>query len=239
MLTQYLAETRRLLQNPPAPVELFTAADLTAFINTSRGTLAGEAECIRILGTLALSASTRSYALSATDIGVSATTGVDTPFKANQATVTVGDGAMPLMNKPWAWFQSYLLGEVIPSEGQPTTWAQLKQGVAATLYFYPLPNTTFTVNLDCVCNPIDLVDDTTVEAIPYPFTDAVPFLAAYYAYMSVQRQSDAETMMKRYNDELSGDRASSTAAVLPTNFSQIPDPTMINKLGLPSNRGGQ
>ncbi|KKK58499.1 hypothetical protein LCGC14_3043820 [marine sediment metagenome] len=239
MLTQYLDETRRLLQNPPAPVTLFSDADLTAFINTSRGILAGEVECIRVLGTLALSAPTRSYALSAADIGVSATTGINTPFKANQATVDVGDGEMPLMSKPWAWFQSYLLGEVIPTEGQPTTWAQLKQGIAATLYFYPLPDTTFTVNLDCVCEPIDLTDNNTVEAIPYPFTDAVPFLAAYYAYMSVQRQDHADTMMTRYRDELTKGRATSTPAVLPTNYSQIPDPTIINKLGLPSNRGGQ
>lgn len=238
MLDQYLAETRRTLQNPPSPVTLFTDADLTAFINTSRGILAGEAECIRIMGTLALTSSTRSYALSAADIGVAATTGANAPLKANQATVDVGDGEMPLFSKPWPWFQSYLLGEVVPSTGQPTTWAQLKQGVAATLYFYPLPNTTFTVNLDCVCEPIDLADNSTVEVIPYPFTDAVPFLAAYYAYMSVQRQEDAEGMMKRYRERLNANRASSTPAVLPTNYSQIPDPTMINKLGIPTNRGG-
>lgn len=239
MLNTYVAETRRLLQNPSAPVTLYTTADLTAFINTARGTIAGESNCIRALGTLALTASLRSYALTLVNTGVSATTGISSPLKANQATVTVGDGAMPLFSKPWPWFQSYLLGETVPLSGQPTTWAQLKQGTSATVYFYPLPDTTYTANLDCVCNPIDLVDDTTVEAIPYPFTDAVPFLAAYYAYMSVQRQTDAETMMKRYQQEMGTDRAASTPAVLPTNYSQVPDPTLINKFGLPTNRGGQ
>jgi hypothetical protein len=236
MLDQYLTETRRLLQNPAAPVQLFTTADLTAFINTARGQLAEESECIKIIGTLALVDGTRSYAFSSINIGVAATTGAQRPFKVNQISVNVGTGQFWLTSRPWPWFKTYFLGQVVPDEEQPTDWAQFAQGVAGTIFFYPLPDTSYTANLDCVCDPIDLTDDNTVEAIPYPFTDAVSFLAAYYAYMSVQRQSDANTMMERYEQKRGLARRGSTPSVLPTNYPQVPDPTIINKLGLPAAR---
>ena len=51
---------------------------------------------------------------------------------------------------------------------------------------------------DCYCTPIVLVDDTTAEAIPYPWTDAVPYYAAYLAYLDAQRADDSDRMFKQY-----------------------------------------
>ena len=44
MLTAYLNATAILLQNPVAPTSLYSTANLTTFINTARGQLAGESE---------------------------------------------------------------------------------------------------------------------------------------------------------------------------------------------------
>ena len=48
-----------------------------------------------------------------------------------------------------------------------------------------------------------MYDSTTPEAIPYLWTDAVPFFAAYYALLSAQagqRQGDADRMFARYQE---------------------------------------
>ena len=50
------------------------------------------------------------------------------------------------------------------------------------------------MDIDSICIPVDLVDDTTPDAIPYPWTDAVPYYAAYICYMNSSRAADAMRM---------------------------------------------
>ena len=234
MLNSYRAQTRRLLQNPPAPNALYSADDLKSYINTARGQLAGESECVRVLGTLALAASTRVYAFST--IVVSSVAGVGGVFNIKQASVVVGGGQTLLYARSFVWFNSYLLNEVVPASGVPTTYAQYGQGKTGSLYVYPLPSDTFSLNVDCACVPIDLVDDSTAEAIPFPWTDCVPYFAAYMALMSAQRQQDAEVMLKRYTEFVGRARRMSTPTVLPFQHPQAADLTRTNKLGLGGER---
>lgn len=236
MLDDYLQQTRRLLQNPPAPTQLYTTADLTAFINQARKQIAGDSESIRAEGDLALSLSTRTYDFADIDVGVEATTGIEGVLHVRQGRVSVADGWITLYTRPFPWFEQYLLNEVIPSSGVPETWSQYGQGQAGSLYVYPLPDTTYSVRLDTICVPSDLVTDDTVEAIPYPWTNCVQFFAAYYAYMSAQRQSDAEQMLKRYGEYRDRARKMANPSVLASQYPQTTDPTRLNKLGM--NPGG-
>lgn len=80
----------------------------------------------------------------------------------------------------------------------PAVWAQFGQGVTGSVYLYPIPNASYQFEWDCLCVPNDLNVNTDAEAIPYPFSDCVPFLAAYYAFMQKQRNADADRMMKEY-----------------------------------------
>jgi len=81
-----------------------------------------------------------------------------------------------------------------------------------------------------------LVDDTTPEAIPQLWQDAVPFYAAWLGFMQIQRQPDADGMMKRFEEMMSRARRAGTSDVLPDNFEQFPDLTLPNKLGLTQRR---
>lgn len=234
MLTTYLAQTRRLLQNPPAPISLYTTDDLTAYINTARGQLAGEGEAIRVYGTLAITSGTRVYQFS--DIDVSSVAGVAGVYNVKQASVGVGDGRIALYSRSFPWFNQYLLNEVVPQTGRPVTWSQYGQGETGSLYLHPVPDDAYTLNLDCVCVPVDLVTDSTAEAIPFPWTDCVPYFAAYMAFMSAQRQQDAKTMMDRYEAFVDRARRMSNPTVLPFSYQQAPDPTRQNKLGLGERR---
>jgi hypothetical protein len=61
----------------------------------------------------------------------------------------------------------------------PIIRTQFGQGVNGSIWFSPVPDQTYPMEWDAVGIPVDLVDDTTFEALPYPWTDAIPFYASW------------------------------------------------------------
>lgn len=233
MLTAYLTQTKRLLQNPGAPTSLYSDVDLTSWINTARGQLAGDAECIRNYASLALVANQRTYNFSSITLG-SPSTGIQGVFKVNTVWYQVASGQVWIRPRPWEWFSLYSLNNPVPGSGPPLRWSQFGQGVNGTIWIDPLPNIAYTVPLDTVCYPVNLVDDTTVEAIPFPWTDSVPYFAAYLALLSAQapaRQADADKMLSRYDEFKNRARRYSTPSVLPGLYAQVPNAVRSNQLG--------
>lgn len=82
----------------------------------------------------------------------------------------------------------------------PTMGSQFGQGTAGSFYLYPIPSQAYQIEFDCFCLPIDLVDDTTVEAIPDPWTDAVPYFAAHLAYLELQNLNSAKFYLDLYDN---------------------------------------
>lgn len=78
----------------------------------------------------------------------------------------------------------------------PCMGAQYGRGSRGSLYLYPPPSQLLQMEWDCVCLPSDLESDLDFEAIPEPWTDAVPYYAASLAYMEIQNLNFA-----RYYDE--------------------------------------
>lgn len=243
MLDEYIEQTQRLLQNPGAPTSLYSEADITDYINTGRGQLAAEGECIRALGTIDCVASQRNYSFSAINLGNSTLTGVDLTLHVRRILYGVGAGYRMVYPQSWEWFDLYCMNNPVPQDGEPKTWAQYEQGTKGSFYLDPPPVTTFSLQCDCVCLPVDLVDDSTVEAIPALWTDAVPYIAAYYALLASQteaRQGDANRMWERYEEFVSRARKFSNPSVNNSLYQQSKDPVQQAKLGIQgrSNAGG-
>jgi hypothetical protein len=250
MLTAYQTQTARLLQNPGAPTSLYSTADLTSYINTARGQLAGEAECIRYIGTIPTVVGQVVYNFADIDTGVAATNGIQGVLNIRQVTYGLGNGQMWVPSRPWEWFWQYHLNNPVPivGGGPPAAWSQYAQGAApgstgsaagGSFYIDPAPDAVYTLYLDCVCYPTALVDDTTVEPIPYLWTDAVPFFAACYALWSSQtnaRTEDAERYFNTYLKFIQRARSASNPDVLRHQYAQAGDPVQANKIQL---RGGQ
>ena len=95
-------------------------------------------------------------------------------------------------------YQAYVRTYSNAYEYIPAVVTQYGQGVAGTLFMYPVPNSQYQFECDCSCLPIDLVDDTTYEAIPQPWQDCVQYYATYKAFLSNQRWTDAKQM---YNED--------------------------------------
>ena len=239
MLNSYLTQTTRLLQNPAVPnLALYNTSDLTAYINTARGQIAGEGECIRAYGSLQLLGNTQVYPFSAISVDPTSTLGIAGVFNTRGANVSVGTGSVWMRPRSFPYFQLYFLNNPVPTTGRPVEYAQYGQGVGGSLYFNPVPDIPYTVSLDCVCVPINLVLDTDPEAIPYPWTDCVAYYAAYMALLSAQRTADANDMFSRYQTFMARARTMSNGKVNPGQYPMNANPTRGNQLGVAGGGGG-
>ena len=243
MLTSYLTATRSLLQLPGTQsTSLYSDADLTRFINVSRGQLAGEAECIRVIGTVSTVIGQQPYNFSDINVGVASVTGVRLPLHVRSIRVGLGTGSIWIPGRPWEWFEFYELNNAAPIQGVPTTWSQYAQGAALTVapfggsfYVSPPPDNIYVLNCDTVCYPIGLIDDNTIEAIPQQWQDAVPFFAAYFALLSAEtnaRMADALTYYKMYNEFLQRARRQANASPNRWQYEQAQDPAQATKFGI-------
>lgn len=251
MLAQYRTDLQNLLQNPAAPTALYSVASLDRYINIARGQLAGEGECIRFIASISTVAGTRAYNFTALNTGVSAVNGIQGAIHIRRINYVLASGQKWIAPRGWEWFDLYHLNDPNPTPGAPTVWSQYAQGssmpagagsdASGSFYLDPIPDDAYTLYCDCVCYPITLVDDTTIEAIPYLWTDAVPFFAAYYAYLSSQtsaRQADAERMYQHYQTFMGRARKSANPTVNGYMYQQAQDPPQIAKLGIKPGGGG-
>lgn len=84
----------------------------------------------------------------------------------------------------------------------PTTCGQLGQGANGSLYLYPIASQPYQMEWDCFCTPSDLAQDTDIDLIPLPWSDAVPYFAAYLAFLELQQPNDARNMLELFDKML-------------------------------------
>jgi hypothetical protein len=82
----------------------------------------------------------------------------------------------------------------------PTMYTQLQQGSTGSLLFYPIPNTAYQFDVDALCLPADLESDESPEALPEPWTDSVPWVAAALCYEEIQNLNSARYYREMFND---------------------------------------
>lgn len=129
--------------------------------------------------------------LAATTPGVSQVIGV------GSVAVQWGSGSVykPILRwRPWQWFQANCRVYSVSAMNFPAYWSDYGQGINGSFYLFPIPGQVLSMDIDAFCLPVPLVDDTTVDAIPYPWSDAVPYFAAYQCYMNSSRAADAQRM---------------------------------------------
>jgi hypothetical protein len=154
------------------------------------------------------------YPLAAADAFIPSGVGIRSILSIQSIAVSWGSNKPILRQIDWSGFQAYCRSINLASTNWPTVWAQYAQGAAGSVYLFPIPSQVAQMEWDCYCQPIDLVDDDTVEAIPYPFTRAVPYYAAYQAYMSDQKRDFADYYEAKYLAELRAARADVSPAVV-------------------------
>lgn len=89
----------------------------------------------------------------------------------------------------------------------PGVCAQLGQGVNGSLYLYPIPSQDYQCEFDCQMLPSPLITNLSEEAIPDPWTEAVPYFATHLAFLELQNYNAGkfyldlfDKMLQRYSD---------------------------------------
>ena len=63
-----------------------------------------------------------------------------------------------------------------------------------------MPDQTYSSEWDICYIPVDLVDDTTVDEIAYPFSTAVAYYACYKAKEKEQSYGESDVFHKSYRE---------------------------------------
>lgn len=87
--------------------------------------------------------------------------------------------------------------------GQPALWSKgppATTGGGDYFYIFQIPNTTFPCEIDATILPNPLVDDNTMEQLPYPYTDLVQYYAAYLAKFKQQEFNEAANFIRIYDE---------------------------------------
>jgi hypothetical protein len=230
-LTDYETAVYNLIQAPSSPNPLVPVATVDSAVNTARGQLAVEAECVRVYATLVVTAASKQYPFSSIVFPIG-TVGIAGPIQVRMVTYEVGTtGGLRVNAREWEWFNNYVISVASPRLGPPKYWSQFGQGANGTFFINYL-DTSYTLVLDTVCFPTPLTTGQTEQAIPYSWTDAVPYYAAWQILMSLQRQADANAMLQRYETFVQRARTGATPTVLPHQYEQVPDPTLPAKIGV-------
>jgi len=97
-------------------------------------------------------------------------------------------------------FTRYQIYRAYPYQYQytPAIFSQYGQGTAGSYFVYPLPSQALQAELDCQCLPSDLIDNQSYEAIPDPWTDAVPYFAAHFAMAEIGNLNASKFYLELY-----------------------------------------
>ena len=229
MLASYQQQTARLLDNPSGTPSKYLLADLTTYINLARNQLAAETSCVEVNVAFTLTVGKQAYTLPSIPgnaQGVSQILNVQTVMRPS------GNGFIYVTPRPWEWFKLYNLNTATQASGIPVQWTQYAPGTTASLYFSPIPDQAYPIVLDAICQPIMLALDSDVEAIPYPYTDAVPYFAAYLALVSDDRMELANFTMDKYKEFVQRADSASRPMTPPDLFKGRNELLMMNKLGI-------
>lgn len=215
-LTLYQQQTQRLLYDPVQSE--YSLSDLTVYINIARTQIAASTQCLRYTASLATVSGTQTYALSTFTGAPSGVAGaLNVRMAARQVNVGPPVTRSFLELRNWEWFFAYYYSAInTAANAAPTIWSVQEPGPLGSVALYPTPDAAYTISFDAVGYPIPLVDDTTAEALPLPWTDSIPYFAAYLAYLNSQRDRDAAQMFQLWQQFASWGTKQTTPTVLPS-----------------------
>lgn len=145
------------------------------------------------------------YAFS--DVDLSMYPGCESVYMIKSVSVLFAQFRYSLSCYPFSTYQALIRQWTQQWQYVPAVCAQYGQGTDGSFFFYPVPSQQYQLEWDCFCLPSDLIDDQSVEAIPSPWTDAVPYFSAHLAYLELQNFNAAkgylelfDRFVQRYSD---------------------------------------
>jgi len=206
----YIAEVRRLLHD--ATGVFWTDTELTDYINSARERVVRDSGCLRYLAPSSATYNVETLALSS----IALPTYGQSILDVLNINLYWGNSRIPLRYLAWTDFNSQLRYWQNYT-GRPVGFSLYGMN---TIYFGPVPDQTYQIELDCIVLPVALTSDSQTEPILAPFAGPVKFYAAYLAKYKEQSYGEAEIYKSEYMKQMQSAIASTMTRRLPTPFSQ-------------------
>lgn len=185
-LQTYVTEVQRLLHD--ANGNYWTVSELTDYINDARNRTVADTGCNRVLQTTTFVQGQEQYQYALFPQGASTIDVLNVTLLWGNSRIVLGQMPFSEFNPK---FRTY-----INLQSRPVCFARYGQG---SIYIGPIPDQTYSVELDTVVLPAALVNTSDVETgLVYPYTSPVAFYAAYKAKYKEQSYIEAQTFHDEY-----------------------------------------
>ena len=189
VLSDYITECRRMLHD--ANGNFYTDSELTDYINQGRTRMVRDTGCLRTYQTSSVAANQEVLLTSTLPNGLYTLDIIN-------FNLIWGNTRIALQYLPWTdfnarlrYYQNYI--------GRPIAYSLYGQ---TSIYLGPIPDQTYSVELDTVIMPTPLTTSAPTETIPDPYTTPVAFYACYKAKHKEQAYGESEIFKQEYTNQV-------------------------------------
>jgi hypothetical protein len=136
------------------------------------------------------------------DIDLSVFPGIASVFAIRSVSIIYANYRYSLPKYSFTDYQAFIRSYPYQYSYVPSFFCQVGQGTSGYLLFYPLPSETYQWDVDCYCLPSDLKTNLDYEAIPDPWTDAVPYFAAHLGMLDIQNMNAGRMYLELFEKQL-------------------------------------
>ena len=189
VLSDYITECRRLLHD--ANGNFYSDSELTDYINQGRVRLVRDTGCLRTYQTSSVAANQEVLLTSSLPSGTSTLDIIN--FNLIWGNTRIALQYMPFtdFNARLRYYQNYI--------GRPIAYSMYGQ---TSIYLGPVPDQTYSVELDTVIMPTALSSSSPTETIPEPYTTPVAFYASHKAKYKEQAYGESEIFSQEYKNQV-------------------------------------
>ena len=207
-LSSYITEVRRLLHD--ANGNFYSDSELTDYINEARTRLVRDTGVLRTLQQVTLPQNSETLTFSSLPNGINTLDVININLYWGNTRVPLRYLAWTDFNAQLRYWQNYI--------GRPVGFSMYGQ---QTIYFGPVPDQNYLLDVDTVIMPNALTSNSSVEQIPDPYTSPVAFYAAYKAKFKEQSFGESQIFKQEYQRQVQ--------SVLNSTFTRrMPNPYQMN-----------
>ena len=185
LLSDYILQTQRLLHD--ASANYWSTSELTDYINAARNRVTADTGCNRVLQTVNLTAATETFAYSSLPSGVRT-------IDVLNITVLWGTQRVPMSYMPYTEFNLKMRAWQ-SFQSRPIAFTVYG---GSTVYVGPVPDQTYVSEWDTVVVPAALINTIDQDTIAFPYTEPIPYYAAYLAKEKEGSQAEADRFLQSY-----------------------------------------
>ena len=189
VLSDYITECRRLLHD--ANANFYTDSELTDYINDGRTRMVRDTGCLRTYQTSTVAANQEIILTSSLPNGTNTLDIINLNLIWGNTRIALQYMAFTDFNSRLRYYQNYI--------GRPIAYSMYGQ---TSIYLGPVPDQTYTIELDTIVLPTALTTASPTETLPAPYTSPVAFYACYKAKHKEQAFGESEIFRQEYINQV-------------------------------------